>query len=144
MKLLRSQATFLLESKAEEPSKGRMVRMNATSGAEWTSLLMTCHHKSTVGGSYFVITASDTTFIKTSPLAFEGFIVALIKKFAENTAGESDGLPTQMVTETEMETETDAGFFWARVVVWFAYLWKRKGTRQSDECFVTCSFLSTL
>lgn len=47
-----------------------MVRMNATSGAELTSLPVTCRRNSTVGGSDYVITASDTAFIQTSPLAF--------------------------------------------------------------------------
>lgn len=44
-----------------------MVRMNATSGAELTSLPVTRRRNSTVGGSYYVITASDTAFIQTSP-----------------------------------------------------------------------------
>lgn len=47
--------------------KRRMVRMNATSGAEFTSLPVTRRRNSTVGGSYYVITASDTAFIQTSP-----------------------------------------------------------------------------
>lgn len=50
-----------------ERIKRRMVRMNATSGAELTSLPVTCRRNSTVGGSYYVITASDTAFIQTSP-----------------------------------------------------------------------------
>lgn len=45
--------------------------MNATSGAEFTSLPVTCRRNSTVGGSDYVITASDTAFIQTSPLAFQ-------------------------------------------------------------------------
>jgi hypothetical protein len=50
-----------------ERIKRRTVRMNATSGAELTSLPVTCRRNSTVGGSYYVITASDTAFIQTSP-----------------------------------------------------------------------------
>jgi len=42
-----------------------MVRMTATSGAELTSLPVTCRRNSTVGGSDYVITASDTAFIQT-------------------------------------------------------------------------------
>ncbi|OIS96209.1 hypothetical protein A4A49_53988 [Nicotiana attenuata] len=42
-----------------------MVRMNATSGAEFTSLPVTCRRNSTVGGSDYVITTSDTAFIQT-------------------------------------------------------------------------------
>lgn len=53
-----------------ERIKRRMVRMNATSGVELTSLPVTCRRNSTVGGSYYVIMASDTAFIQTIPLAF--------------------------------------------------------------------------